>query len=457
MKPENLFNGQGASLEEILAGRSRRVQRQQEMLSRGGLSLVSFTLNIPGPIKQFSLARAALFAGQKELLALFQGAILEDAYHTDPSGDQVLLRLNLPPRSAKERCVQLEQMHPLGRLFDLDVLGPDGLAVSRTQLGLPPRTCLLCNRAAKICARSRSHSLTDLQAYVSQLLDHYFRNSFADQYTACAVRALLYEVSTTPKPGLVDRNNSGAHQDMDFFTFLDSSAALAPWFRSMFCTGWDGSDCSSSELFQLLRFKGRQAEQAMFVATHGVNTHKGLIFSLGLFCGALGAAQAGHPDPVPLEHVLSICCRLGQCALGDFFSCQSEETAGLRCFHSSQITGVRGQAAQGFPLVTKLALPTLRDWISRGLSLNDAGAITLLALIAHTEDTNMIHREGTALAKQCRHEASALLSQITADNATQLLSQLDREYIRKNLSPGGCADLLALSYMCFFIQQLQLR
>ena len=156
-----------------------------------------------------------------------------------------------------------------------------------------------------------------------------------------------------------------------------------------------------------------------------------------------------------LEQVFTICRALGQCSLLDFQQLLSEETAGLHCFHTSHITGIRGQAAQGFPLVTDVGLPMLRHWTDQGLSLNDAGAITLLALLSQAVDTNMIHRGGLVQAEQCRHQAAELLTQVTSKNAQALLTQLDQEYIQKNLSPGGCADLLALSYMLFFLEHSQ--
>ena len=103
-----------------------------------------------------------------------------------------------------------------------------------------------------------------------------------------ATRSLLYEVSITPKPGLVDRIDSGAHTDMDFFTYLDSSVALTEYFRLAYLESRVHSHLPAPELFSHLRELGLQAEQQMYEATGGVNTHKGSIFTLGLLCGGLG-------------------------------------------------------------------------------------------------------------------------------------------------------------------------
>ena len=453
MDVDRIFDGSPVTLEDVLQCRSDRARRQRELLTQGFPCLISFTLNIPGPVKQFSMARMAFQEGLNELHRELSGHIVHQVLTDADTGSEALLCVERPPQQVKARTAALEEYHPLGRLFDMDVLDAQGESLSRVSLGHPRRRCLLCGQDAKVCARSRAHSPESIRLAVAQLLDGYFRDQAADGCAACATRALLYEVSTTPKPGLVDRLNSGSHRDMDFFTFLDSSAALSPWFREMFCLGWNSAGRPAEELFRQLRFSGQQAEQAMYTATGGVNTHKGLIFSLGILCGALGAAHSGRPIPVPMEQVLQLCRELGQCSLSDFSSAPAQETSGLRCFHAHQITGARGQAAQGFPAAVEIGLPSLRKWTARGLSLNDAGAMTLAALLAETEDTNMIHRGGLARAEKCRKDMDKLIPQLTADNVYHLLSQLDRQYIEANLSPGGCADLLALSFFLFFLEQ----
>lgn len=169
------MEGTPAAPEEILNSRTRRVRRQREMCAKGCGSLISMTLNIPGPVKQFSLAEAAAEICLAELQQLFGSDILEQQLIHPNTGSEALIRLKLPTELVKKRTIELEESHPLGRLFDLDVLGEDGRAVSRTQLGRPPRPCLLCGRDAKVCARSRSHSMEDLQAYVVRLLNDFFQ------------------------------------------------------------------------------------------------------------------------------------------------------------------------------------------------------------------------------------------------------------------------------------------
>ena len=447
MEADLVFTGPTVTLEQVLHSRTRRATRQQALLQEGAPCLVSFTLNIPGGIKQFPLARAAFQEGLERLHYAFGKSVWKEETIDEPTGSEALLAVDADPVEIKRKTVAIEDDHPLGRLFDMDVLGPDGRSLSRTELGAPQRTCLLCGNSAKVCGRSRAHALPELRQAIALRLEEYFKNKYADACMTAAWRAMLSEVSATPKPGLVDRNNSGSHRDMDFFTFVDSAAALAPHFRQMYLMGWDHALDDPAALFTRLRVLGQQAEADMFAATHGVNTHKGLIFSMGLLSGAFGAKQ--RQGSATLDSVLALCADMGRCALGDFAT--SPDTNGKRCYQTYRLPGIRGEAAAGFPSAAAIGLPTLRRWTGADLSLNDASLYALLALLAQVSDTNMIRRGGLATAEACRQQAQALLDRITPESLHQELLSLDQAYIAANLSPGGCADLLALSLMLFFL------
>ena len=456
MEFEKIFDGPVVTLDEVLDNKTSRVERRQAMLSDGFFSgvicLVSFALNIPGEVKQFPLARAAFQEGVAALHDALGELILRESSVDKSTGSEALMVVNAEPLMVKERTAAIEDTHSLGRLFDMDVLDGAGEPISRQTLGAPPRRCLICGKDAKVCGRSRAHSLDALRLEIARHLNDYFRDQAADKCACRATRALLYEVSTTPKPGLVDRNNAGSHRDMDFFTFLDSSAALSPWFREMFCIGWECSDESAETLFERLRFAGRQAERAMLSATGGVNTHKGLIFSLGLLCGAMGARQA--QGVTAQNSILALCAEMGRLSLRDFQKLD-EDTNGKKCFREHQLTGIRGEAAQGFPSAGQIGLPVLRQWTKAGLSLNDASAAALLALIGGVSDTNMVRRGGFKRAEERRAQATVLAKKLDTANCMDVLRELDESYIEENLSPGGCADLLAISLMLFFTEQEQ--
>jgi holo-ACP synthase/triphosphoribosyl-dephospho-CoA synthase len=258
----------------------------------------------------------------------------------------------------------------------------------------------------------------------------------------------LGEVSVTPKPGLVDRHDSGSHKDMDFFTFVDSASALAPWFCAFFRAGWE----DEGDLFSSLRALGQQAERVMFAATGGVNTHQGLIFSMAIFCGAVGAASAAAFPAAPTrEDVTERIRALGSASLGDF-AAADPSTAGLRYYRDHGVTGIRGEAASGYPAVFEIGLPALQHHLAQGLSRNDAAAAALLSLMAAVEDTNMIHRGGIAEACRRREEAAAALKGLSGETLHRVLREMNEDYIRCSLSPGGCGDLLALTLFAHFLK-----
>lgn len=463
MNLNNIITGSPVTSEELRAARDRRVLKKWELLTPGGeICLVEFSLNIAGAVKTFPFARAAFREEVRELsdrLSCF--SVLKTEVYEKNTGDCAFFLLKSQAIQVKKFLVSIEESHPLGRLFNLDVCGPDGISVKRYDLGLLPRTCLVCGEDAHVCAEKKSHSMELIQWQTAKLFHEFFRDRAADQAASAAVRGLLYEVSTTPKPGLVDRNNSGSHKDMDFFTFLDSSASLIPWFREFFCLGWDHSSEPDEQLFERLRYAGQRAETAMFSATGGINTHKGLVFASAILCGALGKVHAGRELPLPFTDVLQECRKLGECSLADLQSTSapgirthsvSLSTNGERIFTAYGIQGARGEAAAGFPSAVQIGLPALKKWLSAGFSLNDAAAMTLLTLISEVDDTNMVHRGGPALAKKSKEQANRLLSTVTKENFKEILNSLDHQYITDNLSPGGCADLLAVSLMFYFLE-----
>ena len=478
MNLTDVITGTPVTSEELRAARDRRVLEKWELLSAGdGSCLVEFSLNIAGAVKVFPFARAVFREELRELQEkLGRFSVKNTKICEEPTGDHAFFLLDSPEIPVKQFLVSIEESHPLGRLFNLDVCGLDGVSVKRQDLHLLPRTCLVCGGDANICQAKKRHSMELIQWQTARLFNDHFRDRSADLAASAAVRGLLYEVSTTPKPGLVDRNNSGSHSDMDFFTFLDSSASLIPWFREFFCLGWDHADEADEQLFERLRYAGQRAETAMFSATDGVNTHKGLVFASAILCGALGKVHAGKSLPLPAGEVLSECRKLGSCSLGDLaklsrhqnklspassidMSSRAEPRAveanfsnGERIFSSYGIQGARGEAAAGFPSAVRIGLPALKKWLAAGFSLNDAAAMALLTLISEVDDTNMVHRGGPELAKKSKEQAKHLLSAVTNDSFKEILSSLDEQYIAMHLSPGGCADLLAVSLMFHFLE-----
>ena len=443
------------TLMELLDARERRAARQQALLRRFDVTLICFTMNIPGPEKDSPLIRRGFRLGVSLLEGQLAAAGLTPLHREqrcENTGCEALYALNCSPLTVKAMTVELEDAAPLGRLLDMDVIRPDGRKVDRQELGLVGRTCLICGGPARVCARSRAHPLEQLRKITEDILKGAVRE--ADETTAArlACQALLYEAAVTPKPGLVDRANNGSHRDMDFFTFQASAAALWPYFARCVRIGSDTRALPPEETFARLRTSGKLAEGEMLRATGGVNTHKGAIFSMGLVCGALG--RLDRPLWRRPEVVLGACAAMTRgLTARDFAGLTAETavTAGQRQYLQYGVTGVRGQAEAGFPAVLTAGLPRLEEALSRGHSLNDAGCAALLALMAAADDTNLIHRGGLILQRRI---ADALTDRLREEPFPEpaLLREMDEAFIRRNLSPGGTADLLALTYLLYFLK-----
>lgn len=478
------------SLMEMLEARERRLFRQQELRKRfPHQTMVCFTMNIAGPIKNSPLIRRGFLHGcaliREQLMRIRRKASFEFLFD-EATGNEGYFLIDLPPLQVKRMIADLEDQDSVGRLFDMDVLDESGRKLDRREVGLPERTCLLCDRPARVCARSRAHPVEHLQEATVRMLSSFVRTHDLNTISRDACRALLYEVCTTPKPGLVDRVNTGSHRDMDIFTFMDSAAALQPYFRRCGEIGMDTRDRDPSETFRQIRQAGMAAERDMLQVTRGVNTHKGAIFSMGIVCAALGRTDHAHWGSP--EAVLSECGRIargiikkdfqgkyadpagcvdiGRDAAGNQAVCpdigrDAAEgvdagtpacTTGEKLFLRYGIRGVRGQAEDGFPAVLHAGLPVLERELAAGADINRAGSVAMLAILCADRDTNLIARGGLQMQQDVTEQVRRLLA-ATPSPEEAVISELDRQFIENNLSPGGSADLLGLCYLLHFLKE----
>jgi triphosphoribosyl-dephospho-CoA synthase len=285
------------------------------------------------------------------------------------------------------------------------------------------------------------------------------REEFAHYAASLAQRAILYEVSTTPKPGLVDRENSGAHKDMDFFTFMASSSAL---YKGLFeCTleGMLFEEEDSAKLLERIRKPGIECEKAMFGATNGVNTHKGIIFSMGILCAVFGRLHRQHKLKIfPIEQ---ICEEVKRVAYGltakDFNGIEHKTvlTHGERLYKEHGFRGIRGEVESGFQSVQKNAVSVLRNWkTDKQLPMNDLFLQILLNIMAYSEDTNIIIRGGIDSLDYVRKlsEEFVLEGGMNQLDAVKKLQEMNEDFIKRNISPGGSADLLAVTIFLGMIE-----
>jgi triphosphoribosyl-dephospho-CoA synthetase len=182
----------------------------------------------------------------------------------------------------------------------------------------------------------------------------------------------------------------------------------------------------------------------MLKASGGANTHRGLIFSMGLASAAFGSIFRRR-EKITAAETLDLAAAM-TCRVADDFAAGKGESHGERIHKRYGIGGVREEARRGFPAVRDCALPALRSSLAAGRHLNDAALAAFLHLLATVADTNIIHRSGpetlTAIQKDT---AGFLAAGPSPSEIAEYAAKLDRDFIEKNISPGGCADLLALS------------
>ena len=288
---------------DMLCARDERLSRQNGFLQKYNAPLVSFTMNIAGSIKRDVAVERAFYEGKRRILRQLermQAQVLDFSEVMVFTGCEALWAVDVDAAVLKARMIAVEEADELGRLFDIDVIAADGSHLSR---GIE-RKCLICGGPVRACARSRAHSGEELFQKTHEIIEAFFREKFARRIGETAQRALLNEALTTPKPGLVDRENSGAHRDMDLFSFAGSACTLRSYFEDCAGIGAEGAD------FMRLRYAGLEAEDKMFAAAK-VNTHKGAIFSLGILCCAAGFCG----ENADVQAVLEKAAELGKCAL----------------------------------------------------------------------------------------------------------------------------------------------
>jgi triphosphoribosyl-dephospho-CoA synthase len=262
---------------------------------------------------------------------------------------------------------------------------------------------------------------------------------------AHAVDCLLQELETYPKPGLVSHIDAGSHTDMDADTLRRSATALGPYLCALAEAGAQNGDMGR------LRVIGIEAEAAMLEATAGVNTHRGAIFGLGLLCAAAGARSSGSVESTaPLGSVVAR--RWGKEIMSGPVRLRSH---GLEARRRYGAGGALRQAADGFPSVYGIGLPALEQAAIMAPADAEAARVhACFSLIAAVEDTNLLHRGGTAGLCFAQSAARSFLDRggVSQRDWRVRARAVHEVFVRGRLSPGGSADLLAMS---LFVQALE--
>jgi holo-ACP synthase / triphosphoribosyl-dephospho-CoA synthase len=413
---------------------------------------VSLSLNVPGLPKSNDIVKKFFFLCLKDLKFFLKANLIswndeDEIIMDDIAGDFFITPFSVKQLSLQETkliCESFEEGHPLGRFMDVDVTDSVDNPVSSGKAKL----CFFCHQKPAIeCRRENAHELNELRAFMFSKMEAFFegerKNEICRQLSIFALRAILYEISLTPKPGLVDKFCNGSHPDMNYRTFLNSSSAISHWFTELAHAGFNFPGKDLSEALPIIRNVGLQMEAAMFKSTHNVNTQRGLIFLMGLSLFASAYLYAGQ-DKFEIELfrkiIMQICKDITSKELEN--PKQSGKTHGEEIFGRYGIPGARGEAEKGFPMVFDYGLPELL----KGWELDDEVLQrAFLSIAAHNNDTNIVFRSDLNVLGNFKALSFEALNHYNTENYTRIIDFCRTE----NISPGGTADLLTVSIFIY--------
>ena len=417
-------------------------------IAKRGMPSLSLTLNIPGYPKSNSSVENFFGYCLIDFRCFLKANLInildeEVVSGIDAAGDFYIVPYSPDIRTLheiKQYCEAFEHNHPLGRFIDADLNDPKGDSISSGK----SKICFFClERAAIECRRENAHDVEEVRAFMFSKMDLYCKdrreNSLVEKLSSLALRAILSEISLTPKPGLVDKFSNGSHTDMNYQTFLDSTTAIYPWFPELIREGIKFSDPDLTKALPILRNIGLQMESAMFEATHNVNTQKGIIFLIGLSlfaCGMLfGKSDRFNWDEFR-DLLRGICKDLVIKELKN--AGNGANSHGTDIYHKYGLSGARGEAESGLETVFRFGLPQLMgvDQLDDSLLIR-----CFLAIASKNNDTNILYRSNPEILGIFQKFCSQALHNFNDENYSAVI-----EFCKNNnISPGGSADLLAVT------------
>jgi triphosphoribosyl-dephospho-CoA synthase len=268
---------------------------------------------------------------------------------------------------------------------------------------------------------------------------------WALELSNAAVSVLLEEAELTPKPALVDRRGNGAHHDLDLARLRRSAQSLQDGFAAM---ARAATGEQPPQLREQIGRIGRDMERRMLAVTDGSNAHRGAIWALGL----LVAAAARRRSDTSAASIAAEAAMLAR--LPDRFATTRLPTNGERVRLRFGAAGARGEAQAAFPHASRIGLPMLRAVRDRGAPENCARLDALMAIMASLDDTCLLHRGGLAALEAAKVGARAVLAAggTAAPAGIECLHRLHGELMARWASPGGSADLLAVT---LFLDRLE--
>jgi len=452
-------------LEKVLEAREKRAEKRQVMADRNKIS-ISLSFNIPGYPKSDEQICAAFLSVKKDLINhLIASRIkysLEDSQCiTDHAGDFFIMPILSEDKSAREIKNIMEGFeisHGLSRLIDVDIFDADARPVSSGK----EKRCMMCSKSAIVCMREQTHTMEEIRDFISDMLAKHLQKERQEKIsqllTSYATKALLFEVSVTPKPGLVDRYSQGSHTDMDFFSFVSSSSSLSFYWKDIaeLAYLWDGTEKDSTLI--ALRKIGIKMEEAMLHSTGNINTQKGAIFIMGFtfFACAYILNKGSILDDKSIRGIISYLNK--DIVKNELKSSDEIFSHGEKVFskYGAKLGGgIRQEMEEGLPIIFEYSLPYLHSFgciENTEKSWNNILKDVLLLIISRNDDTNILFRSSADILAQTK-ELAHLCLESKSNEKLERNNELIAFCEKHNISPGGSADLLAVTCFIYFLQK----
>lgn len=280
-------------------------------------------------------------------------------------------------------------------------------------------------------------------------------NKISQTISSLALQAMFYEVSCFPSPGLVSPISKGAHKDMDYYTFIDSISVLSKYLPLFVEEGY--SDKCYRDIFNNIRVIGVEAERDMFEKTKGINTHKGMLFLMGVSCAAAGKAIYEKRSFKEIQYIIKEMTagivEKELLTLKDNINLSHGE----RLFVKYKNAGVRGEVEKGIPTVFDFSL----DYYKQALDLNENDRLvnTLIGIMQICNDSTIIHRHNPNVLEEVQLKAKLIISHggMRTTKGRENINDLCLEFIERNISPGGSADLLGVTVFLFLVEEFMVK
>ena len=407
-------------------------------------AVVLISVNVPGPHKSLP-GLASLVERASAALASGLTGVGDRVGGLDPLGPYTAFSTSSDPTNAKLAAIDLEESLPAGRLLDIDVYLPDLQPLDRAGVGRAPRSCLVCAEPAADCIRVERHDAVTLARAARDLLSPRPPSRRHSALEPGALARHLYwgamsELSLTPKPGLVDRLDSGSHPDLTYESMAASVGLLPKYFEELMALHRAGGGLDACV------GAGRRAEDRMFAAIHA-NAHRGFIFLGGL---VLLAACESHDGLPGLREALT---RIA----AEFFA-GKETRRPPSAPHDSPparakrpARGIEAETRAGLPSVFDVGLPVFTARLDRAGLFVPAAYDLMAVLMQHADDTTALHRCGPSGLARLRRDGARLQRAVEAGaDLVPLIERWNDEYRRIGLTMGGVADLMAVTFALFF-------